>query len=263
MQRLTAAICSALLLVPVAVAHADHHGMAMEHGESSSSSYTAGVAVVAASFAPSQSDNMYYGGNYEAVVGGLQWAYDRFSIGASWAYYRVLKNGDEQYGVGDVSANAQVALVQESDLQAGLVGAVSVPTGNEVIGLGMGHTMLMPAAYAAGRAGRVSLSGSFGYSRALSAGGHVHGMEPLVEPMNMSELTWAVGGDVAIGDGVRGGARLSGGVPVGAMLGTNRIVGAVRVAWGSGRVDTGAELQTGLAGDPFTLRAVLSTALKF
>jgi len=237
--------------------------MAMEHRESSSSSYTAGVAVLAASFAPSQSDSMYYGGNYEAVVGGLQWAYDRFSAGASWAYYRLRKNGDEQYGVGDVSVNAQVALLQQSDLQAGFVGAVSVPTGNELIGFGMGHTMLMPAAYAAGRAGRLSLTGSFGYSRALSSGGHVHGMEPLVEPMNMSELTWAVGAEVAIADGVRSGARLSGGVPVGAMLGTNRIVGAVRVAWGTGRVDTGAELQAGIDGDPFTLRAVLSTALEF
>ena len=237
--------------------------MAMEHGDTSASSYTAGVSLLAASFAPSQADNMYYGGNYEGVVGGLQWAYDRFSAGTSWAYYRLLRNGDEQYGVGDLSANAEVALVQQADLQIGVLGAVSVPTGNENLGLGMGHTMLMPAVYAAARAGRVALTGSFGYSRALAAGGHVHGMQPLVEPMNMSELTWSIGGDVPIAAGVRGGARLSGGVPVGSMLGTDRVVGAARVAWGSGRVATAAEVQTGLVGDPFTIRGVLSTALTF
>lgn len=263
MQRLATAIRIALLLVPEAVAHADHHGMVMEHGDSSSSSYTAGVSLLAATFSPSQSDNMYYGGNYEAVVGGFMWSYDRFSAGASWAYYRILKNGAEQYGVGDLSTSAQVALLEEPDLQAGLLGAVSIPTGDEVFGLGMGHPMLMPAGYVAARAGRVSLTGSFGYSRALTSGTHAHGMAPLVEPMNMSELTWSAGGDVAIAAGIRGGARLSGGVPVGAIPGTDRVVGALRVAWGSGRVDTAAEMQAGLVGDPFTIRGVLSTALKF
>lgn len=263
MQRLAAAIPIALLLVLASVAHADHHGMAMEHGDTSSSSYTVGVSLLGATFSPSQSDNMFYGGDYEAVVGGLAWSYDRFSAGASWAYYRMLRNGVEQYGVGDFVATGQAALVRSPDLQAGVVAAVSVPTGNENLGFGMGHLMLMPAAYAATHAGRVALTASLGYSRALASGGHVHGMEPLVEPMNMSEVTWGAGGDVLIAAGVHGGMRLSGGVPVASMMGTNRVVGAVRVAWGSGNLDTAAELQTGLAGDPFTIRGVLSTALKF
>ncbi|MBV8759719.1 MAG: hypothetical protein JO257_20690 [Deltaproteobacteria bacterium] len=236
--------------------------MAMEHDDSSSG-FTAGVSLLAASFSPSQADNMFYGGNYEGVAGGLQWATDRYSVGASGSYYRLARNGDEQYGVGDLSANAQVALVHQTDLHAGVLAAVSVPTGNENLGLGMGHIMVMPAAYVAARAGTIALTGSFGYSRALASGGHVHGMMPLVEPMNMSELTWSVGGDVPITTGVRGGARFTGGVPIGAMAGTDRVIGAARIAWGSARVDTAVELQAGLVGDPFTIRGVVSTALRF
>jgi hypothetical protein len=81
--------------------------------------------------------------------------------------------------------------------------------------------------------------------------------------MNMSEITWGGGGDVAVADDVRVGARVSGGVPVGALPGHERVEGAVRVAWGKGRVDTAAELQAGLVGDPFTVRGVVSTALRF
>lgn len=229
----------------------------------SSSSYVAGVSLLAATFAPSQADNMYYGGNYEAVVGGFAWSYDRFAASASWAYYRLLRNGQQQYGVGDLVVSGQAAIIDHHDLQAGVVAAVSIPTGDEIFGFGMGHTMLMPAAYATTQLGRITLTTTFGYSRALAAGGHVHGMSPLVEPMNMSELTWSAGGDVALAGRVRSGLRLAGGIPVATALGTNRVVGAVRVAWGTGRLDTAAELQAGLDGDPFTLRGVLSTALRF
>ena len=226
MQRLTAAIRLAHSVVPVAVPRASashcywHRPLPARiitawrwSTATPSSSFTAGVSLVAASFSPSQADNMFYGGNYQGVAAGPQWACDRFSAGASGSYYRLQRNGDEQYGIGDLSANAQVALVRQTTLQAGVLAAFSVPTGNEDLGFGMGHPMLMPAVYAAARrADRVT--GSFGYSRALTSGGHVHGMAPLVDPMNMSELSWSIGGDVAITAGVRGGA-FDGGVPVG------------------------------------------------
>jgi len=188
---------------------------------------------------------------------------ERYSAGASWAYYRMRRNGAEDYGVGDLVAHGQVAIVSEHDVQAGAMFAVSVPTGSDEAGFGMGHTMLMPAAYAGWRRGPIALAGSFGYSRALFSGGHVHGMAPLVEPMNMSELTWSGGGEVTVGNGARTGARVSGGIPVGSMPGTNRVVGALRIAWGEGRVDTAFEFQAGLAGDPFNIRGVVSTALRF
>jgi hypothetical protein len=35
------------------------------------------------------------------------------------------------------------------------------------------------------------------------------------------------------------------------------------VGWGTSRVSTGFELQAGIAGDPFSVRGVLETALRF
>jgi hypothetical protein len=41
------------------------------------------------------------------------------------------------------------------------------------------------------------------------------------------------------------------------------VIGAGRVAWGTPRVSTAFELQLGIAGDPFTIRGVVDTALRF
>jgi len=141
--------------------------------------------------------------------------------------------------------------------------AVSFPTGQETLGYGMGHIMMMPMAMGSWMIDRVTLSATAGYGRALvELGNHVHGMWPLVEPMNLQEVTFGGGGDVAIAHGVQGGVHVSGGVPVGA-AGTDRVIGAARVAWGNRRLVTSAELQAGLAGDPFGIRGVIETALRF
>jgi hypothetical protein len=218
--------------------------------------------LVAAAFSPSQDANMFYGGNYEGVVAGGSWMLDRYSASASWAYYRLLRNGAEHYGVGDLVVNGQIALLARPELRAGVMLGISTPTGSELDGFGMGHAMAMPAGFVSSRQGRIALSGSFGYGRGLASGAHVHGMAPLVEPMNMSELTWSAGGDVVVGGGALVGVLASGGVPI-AMPGTNRVVGALHVAWGAGRIGTIAEVQVGLAGDPFNTRGVVSTALRF
>ena len=256
-------VASLAVLATAGDARADHHGMAMDSGEAEHSSLSANVSVLAASFSPSQSEDMFYGGNYQGVIAGGTWTVGPFSSGASWSYYRLLRNGAEAYGKGDLVLHGQAAWLTRPEAQAGVMLAASVPTGSEMAGFGMGHAMLMPATYAAWRVGPTVLAASFGYSRALSTGDHVHGMAPLVEPMNMSELSWSASGDVAVGAGVRAGARASGGIPVGSLQGTERVIAALRVAWGSGRVDTAAELQAGLVGDPFNLRAVVSTALRF
>jgi len=171
-------------------------------------------------------------------------------------------DGASYNGVGDLVAHGQAALLVTHDAQAGAMLSASWPTGAETFGLGMGHPMLMPAVWGTWRLDRVELSGSAGYSWAVASGGHVHGMQPLVEPMNMSELTWGAAADVAVGGGVRLGTRVAGGVPI-VQAGDDRMIGAVHAAWGVHRIDTAAELQVGLLGDPFNIRAVLSTALRF
>jgi hypothetical protein len=95
---------------------------------------------------------------------------------------------------------------------------------------------------------------------------HQHGPWPLVDPMNMSELTWSASSDLAIVHtrtrAITAGARLSGAVPVGES-GATRVVGGVRVAWTAGKVATGLEVQAALVGDPFTVRGVLQTSVSF
>ena len=236
-------------------ARADHHHMAMAAEPADAADFTAAVALVAASF-----ETMNYVGDYEGAVASATWTHDRVSVTATAPLYRLYENGAAFVGVGDVALAAHVALATADAAQLGVMAMVSAPTGNGDTGLGMGHAMAMPAVYGAWR----WLAASVGYSRALAdlPRDHDHGVWPLVDPMNMSELTWSASGEVPV-RAVRFGARVSGGVPVGHLPGHTRVIGALRVAFGHGRVETAAELQGGLVGDPFTLRAVVETALRF
>jgi hypothetical protein len=249
-------IVLAALGLTASQARADHHGMVMEpHGSAIATS----VSLLAASFATPD-----FAGDYEGVIPSLSWSSPRVSVGASLPLYRLQENGREQYGPGDVVVHGQGTIVETGSVHAGALLAVSAPTGDGQAGTGMGHPMAMPALWTAWSRDRLTLGGSAGYSRALvdEMSHHNHGPWPLVEPMNMSEISWSASGDVALSHSTHAGARVSGGVPVGAP-GTDRVIGAVRIAWLGGSVDTAAELQAGLAGDPFTIRGVVETALHF
>jgi hypothetical protein len=256
-MNMTSRIVLVALGLYASEALADHHGMVM----SSSGDSTVGtsVSLLAASFATPD-----FAGDYQGVVPGLSWTSEHYSAAANLPLYRLQENGREVYGPGDVVVSGQGTFVTTDSVHAGVLAAVSAPTGDGQAGLGMGHPMLMPALWSAWSHERVTVTGSAGYSRALvdSMSHHDHGPWPLVEPMNMSEISWSASGTVALSSSTRAGARMSGGVPVGA-VGHDRVVGAVRFSWGTGRVDTAAELQAGLVGDPFTIRGVVETALHF
>ncbi|MDB4956917.1 MAG: uncharacterized protein JWO36_4486 [Myxococcales bacterium] len=239
-----------------AIAHADHHGMAMQSSASPESTFGVGLSLVAASFSTD------YIGDYEALVPSLGWAMGRFSAGASIGLYRLDENGRKFYGLGDAVVHGQATLVIRESVQGGVMLAVSAPTGDSQIGLGMGHVMAMPALWGTWNHDRLTLAVSGGVGRALASIGHVHGMWPLVEPMNISEVTWSASGEITVTRDLHAGLRVGGGAPV-IDPGINRIVAALRVAWVSGRVDTAAELQAGLAGDPFTFRGVVDTSVHF
>ncbi len=247
------------------VASAEHHH-AMEHhhgdgdgtAETDRSAFGADVSLVAAAF-----ETMAYVGNYQGVIPAFRWSNERFGVGASASMYRLEKNGAAVWGAGDAMVHGQVTLAGNEHAQAGLVAGVAVPLGNSTSGLSMGHVMIMPAAFGSWTRGRVALAATAGYGRALGdMSGHDHGPWPLVDPMNMEEVSWSAGGDYAITPAVRAGLRASGGIPL-VDTGHNRVIGAARVGWRNGRVESGAELQAGLAGDPFTVRGVVSTALSF
>jgi hypothetical protein len=248
------AVVAAGLCAP-AVASADHHDGGAPSPDDDHA-FAASLSFVLASF-----DNTTYAGNYPGVAPALQWASGRFAVRATLPMYRLEENGRTSNGLGDAVGQARVMIAETEHLRGGVSVAVMAPTGDAETGFGMGHVMVMPAAFGAWTVGRVVLSGSAGPSFAIDGMGHDHGPWPLVEPMNERELTWSAGGDTELGADFRAGARFTGGIPLGS--GNERVIAGVRVGWDRGRVTTAAELQAGIAGDPFTLRGVVETALRF
>jgi len=246
-------------LVP-RTAGADHAGHDMAMSETHQmSELSAGIAVSAAQY-----DNPLYLGSYQSVAPAVGWMSQRFGAGATLALYHLTKNGLSVYGMGDAMVMAHATVITADELQAGIALHMMFPTGSERDGLGMGHTMAMPSAWATWRAQAVSVNASAGYGRALvsiGGGAHDHGPTPLVDPMNLQELTWDAGADVTVTQRLRVGGGARGAIPIG--NGTNRVIGAGRVGWGTSRVSTGFELQVGIDGDPFTVRGVVETALRF
>lgn len=248
----------ATLLLP-SVAWADHHGMTMAPDRGGAASFSASLSLLAASFSTTS-----FVGDYQGAVPALTASMKQLSVGASLPLYRLQKNGLATHGPGDLVVHGQTKVVARGHAGAGALLALSVPTGDGRVGLGMGHAMLMPAGWAFWHHDRVMIMASTGYGRALTTLGshHDHGPWPIVEPMNMSELTWSANADVSLAPGLGTSLRMSGGVPVGGN-GHDRVVGAVRVSWSERRVDTAAELQAGIAGDPFNVRGVVETTVHF
>jgi len=246
------------IITCASAAHADDMaGMTMTSSAPASSHVDAGVSFVAASY---QQTN--FGGNYQGVMPELMWSSGRWMAGASLGLYRIFENGSGVYGPGDLMLHASVALVERDTWRAGLMLAGTAPTGNMYQAFGMGHPMLMPSAWASWTVRRITLSATSGWGGMLGGDLSEHMMTSIVDPMNASELEWSAAIDVPIGLGMHGSVLGQGGIPVGEP-GVDRVVGAIRLAWGSDRVETAAELAAGIAGDPFRVRGLVETALHF
>ena len=244
-----------VLLLLAGSARAEH-----THGPSpttADSTLSAGVSLFAARY-----DQMLYDGDYQGIAPAVRWSNARFGATVTLPFYRLVENGRALYGPGDGVVSGQVTHARDA-WQGGIVVAISLPIGEQRTGFGMGHAMVMPAMFVAYAIDRVRLGASAGYGRALGDPGseHEHGQWPIVDPMNLSELTFAGTTDVAIGRGITAGARLLGAGPIGD--GQTRLIAGGRVMWTAGRIDTGIELQAGLVGDPFSIRAALETTLRF
>lgn len=248
---------ASLGLFAAAPARAEHqHGYATSDG---SDELSAGVTLEAASY-----DSGDYIGSYQGAMPSVGWAHGRFGASAAIGLYHLEKNGLDTYGAGDAMVTARATLVELDDVRGGVALHVMMPTGSSTDGLGMGHWMFMPSAWAAWQRRALTVAASAGYSRAavsLDGAHHDHGPMPLVDPMNLQELAWTAGAELVVGAGVRVAARALGGAPIGS--GRTRVIGGGRVGWGSERISTGIELQLGLAGDPFSVRGVVDTALRF
>jgi hypothetical protein len=239
------------------VARADHDMATMSENHQGGSELSVGLSVEAAEF-----DTTYYVGSYQGITPSLGWVRGRFGASAMIGLYHLTENGLSTYGAGDAMLGGMATVIDGEALRAGVALHAMLPTGSELDNLGMGHVMAMPSLWATWRSAPLIVSAGAGYGRALvGLGGHNHGLMPLVDPMNLQELTFSAAADLDVGHGLQVGARALGGVPIG--TGQTRAVGGGRLAWGTPRVSTGLEVQVGLAGDPFTVRGVLDTALRF
>jgi hypothetical protein len=243
---------------PAGVARAEHDMAGMpDHGDASE--VTVGLSAEAAGI-----DTTFYVGSYQGVTPSLGWMHGRFGASAAISLYHLTENGRSLYGPGDAMLAAHATVIAAEAMHGGIALHVMVPTGSELDGLGMGHTMVMPSLWASWRSAPLTVAASAGYGRALiDLGGahHDHSAMPLVDPMNLQELTWSASADLDLGHGLQVGGRTVGAVPIG--NGSTRVIAGGRVAWGTPRFSTGLEAQVGLAGDPFTVRGVLDTALRF
>jgi hypothetical protein len=250
-----AAVC--LLLAVTRPAFAQHHHGAPSTKASPEAPFRAGVTAVAARF-----DTMFYAGDYQGLGVALEWRHGRFGVHAGVPMYRLQENGATHIGLGDVMLGGDVGLLARGLWRTGAALGATLPTGEAQLNLGMGHPMVMPSLWVGAGGARAQVTLSVGCGRALARlAGHEHA--PLVEPMNGSEVTAELQGEVAPWrPSLRATARLAGAVPAG-VDGVTRAFGAVGATWRGVRIDTKAELQVGLAGDPFTVRGLVETAVRF
>lgn len=225
-------------LVPTAALadHSHHHDA--EAAAPAGSRFSAKLGLLAATFTTQS-----FVGDYQGVTPKLQWASGRFSASTAIGAYRLRKNGALYHGVGDLFVDGQATLVGGLAGSAGVVLAMSAPTGSDRNSLGMGHFMVMPALWGSWTIGDLALAASGGYGRALGVddgADHAHGTGPIVDPMNLTELTWSAGGDLAVARALRLGVRVGGAVALDD-TGVNRTIGAMRAVWSEGRVETVAD----------------------
>jgi hypothetical protein len=249
-------VLAAALAIPTAArAQHEHGGAAGEHTHKPTLS--ASAAFIAARFSTRD-----FVGDYQGLMPAVHYSTMRYAVALVAPLYRLERNGATYYGPGDVMAHAQLVLAGVHARAAGIALAVSAPTGSERDGLGMGHVMVMPAAWASYGFHDVTVGGSVGYGRAIAGGGHAgHGTGSIVDPMSFSEVTFGASGDLRLAPALSAGIKLAGAIATGE--GTDRLIGGAHVVWVTGRVQTSAELQGGFVGDPFEVRGVLASAVRF
>jgi len=207
-----------------------------------------------------------YEGDYQALSLFAQGTHARGHVRLALPVYRLVRNGLEGRGLGDVALDAGVRLAQaaEGALATGLALAVTLPSGDASQELGMGHVMVMPGAWLDWRGARARVHARLAYGRALGGGAHLRGRpQPLVNPMNASEVEGSLGGAVQLTQevGLKGGAY--GALPVALPEGAARAAtfAGLELRWR--QVTLGFEGHLPLAGAPFQLKAVARLSLRF
>jgi hypothetical protein len=254
-SRATGAVIASVLATATVASAQHHHGTHEE--EIATPRFRAGVTAIAARF-----DTMYYAGSYEGLGLGLEWLHAHGAAHVTIPLYRLHKNGATDLGAGDVMVGTHFTLKREAWWEGGVGVAATLPTGDETANLGMGHAMVMPSLWASVDGDDIGATVSLGYGRSLSPLEHDHGAGPLVEPMNGSEITGEVFGWLDIDLPVEVITRFVFAFPVG-VDGQGRAYSSIGMTRRRSKLETFAELQFGISGDPFTIRGLVGTAVRF
>jgi len=208
-------------------------------------------------------------GDYQGLTLGFEALWPGVRLGASLPAYRLLRNGVELYGPGDVllSAEATFAETWTRSLLFGVALSTSLPTGSSEDDLGMGHLMAMPNFWLGTELGPFSAKMSLGYGLAVGGGsdhaGH-SGLQPLVAPMNPSEVELSLSASLRTLEFLDLGGGVFFASPVAMEGGQSR-----GTAYGSltffprSRVDVRVEGHGPLIGDAFQAKGRLTVGLKF
>jgi hypothetical protein len=211
-------------------------------------------------------DNGAVRGEYQGYFPTLGVSHPWFSAELSLPTYRLAEVGSHAYGLGDLAlaARANAYRSRDDSISAGPEVAITLPTGNEEKQLGMGHVMLMPGAFLRWQRGGIALIAQLAYGRAFQPSGHVHvDPAPLVNPMNRSELSHAIGVSAPLQENLRVTARLFGAVPLFDHAGASREIVAPGLQLIAGAFDAALELQLPVVGKPFESRTVFSVGAQW
>jgi hypothetical protein len=202
-------------------------------------------------------------GEYQGWFGTFTFTHPWFVAEVSLPVYRIAQTGSHAYGLGDLSLTARGQVYRSSDgaIVAGPELTGTLPTGDETKSLGMGHVMLMPGAFLSWQHAGFALITQLAYGRAIVTGAHMHmhmDPAPIVNPMNLSELSHAIGASAAISDNLRVTTRLLGALPWFDHAGAAREIIAPGLQLIAGVFDVALELQLPVVGKPFDSRTIVS-----
>jgi hypothetical protein len=207
------------------------------------------------------------GGDYQGLSLSTSWHYQWASAALTLPVYRLRLGDNDVLGLGDVTLQAHARFVQTSHVEAGLTAAVGLPTGEYRDGLGMGHVMAMAGGFARAELQPVSLLASVLLAKSLGAtaglGAHVeHALGRVVNPMSSFELGSMLRASIALGRGVSAYAVALLALPI-VDSGVTRLEVGPGARLALGALWLNAEIQFGLAGDPFGVRTVVAAGYQF
>lgn len=210
--------------------------------------------------------NASFSGEYQSYGAAASYTHKWVYAETALSGYRIVRNGLADRGLGDLMLDVRGTVLRNDELAVGLELATTLPTGDDQIGLGMGHVMLMPGAWLSYRRNTWSLIAQAAYGRALgsSSSSHHHtATGPIVNPMNRSEVEHAITLGYELSPILFAGARLIGAIPVAAIYGKSREVAGFGLGAHCGPAQIQLELFLPLVGAPFDSKLVLSAAALF